>query len=92
METLHFCGSKHRKETSLSVESVDGIVSCNLRHKKKSTPLIVFKMRRVEILKTLPQQLASHGKMRCYLRNQNKMKRLELLCVIEKKLSNHSVC
>ena len=50
------------KYRDIAVESVDGIVPCNLRHKKKSTPLKVFKMSWVETLKTLPQQLASHKK------------------------------
>ena len=68
-ETIHFYGGKLQKETSLSVESVDGIVPCHLCHKKKSTQLEVFKMSRVEILKTLPQQLALHKKRRYYVRN-----------------------
>ena len=46
----------------LSVESVDGIYPCHLRLKKKSTPLKVFKLGWLEILKTLPQQQASHKK------------------------------
>ena len=76
----------------MSVESVDGIVPCHLRHKKKSTPLEVFKMDRVEILKTLPQQLTKHKKMICYTRNENKTRRLQLLCLMDKKPSSHSVC
>ena len=60
--TIHFYGSKLRKETPLSVESVDDIVPCRFGHKKKSTPLKVFKMGSVEILKTLPHQLASNKK------------------------------
>ena len=39
------------KKTSLSVESVEGIVPCSLRHKKKIAPLKVFNMCLVEILK-----------------------------------------
>ena len=61
-ETIHFYLGKLRKETCLSVESVDGIVPCHLHHKKESTPLEFLKMGRVETLKTLPQQLASHKK------------------------------
>ena len=60
-ETVHFYGIKLRKETSFSVESVDGRVPCQLRHKKSSS-LEVFKLGRVEMLKTLPQQLASQKK------------------------------
>ena len=61
-ETIHFYGGKLRKEKCLSVESVDGIVPCHFGLKNKSTPLKVFKMGWVEILKTVLQQLASHKK------------------------------
>ena len=86
-ETVQFYGSKLRKETFLPVESVDGIVPFHLRHKKKSTPLEVFKRSRVEFSKTFPQQLVSHIKMRCYTRNQKKMRIFKLLCVMDKKPS-----
>ena len=76
MGTIQFYGGKLRKETSLSVESDDGIVPSHLDHNKKSTPLKVFKMGWAEILKTLPQQLASHKKRNCYPLNQNKMRSL----------------